>query len=219
MLGTPSFWYFPCMCALVPIGVIWALRPPIAAALSVGPLIASAVLLHYQSGKRFVVWLLCLIAAVSFVLTALRDNRRWKLPLVVSLAFLGTAFCTDRFFTNKMTIKTFQMNVAVDGKAPWGDVGPEWSNGPVPLVLYRRIGTDYCYVAFESRELRDRLAAKDGRSVVVEYNIFRDFGRERSYNVRSVDGILLNTGERVVKDAERFSGQILGGGKTQANCW
>ncbi len=140
-------------------------------------------------------------------------------PLVVSLAFLGTAFCTDRFFTNKMTIKTFQMNVAVDGKAPWGDVGPEWSNGPVPLVLYRRIGTDYCYVAFESRELRDRLAAKDGRSVVVEYNIFRDFGRERSYNVRSVDGILLNTGERVVKDAERFSGQILGGGKTQANCW
>jgi hypothetical protein len=51
----------------------------------------------------------------------------------------------------------------------------------------------------------------------VEYNVFSDFGKERSYNVRSVDGLLLNEGQRTVRDFERFGGQILGSTSTSSN--
>jgi hypothetical protein len=161
-LGVPSFWYLPCVCTLVPIGFVWALKPSIAAPLSVGPLVAAAALIRYQSGIWFAVGATCLIVAIILVFVALRGSRRWKVPMVVSLGFLATAFCTDRLLTNKVTIRTFQMGVALDGKAPWGAVGPAWKDGTPPIVLYRRIGTSYCYVAFESQELRDRLAAKGG---------------------------------------------------------
>ena len=219
LVGAPSFWYFPCFWVLTPLGILWCWRPSLAAALSVGPLVAAAAILRYQSGVWFGLWAACLIAAAIFVVAALRNSRHWKVPLFISLVFLATAFCTDRLFTNKVTIKTFQMGLALDGKAPWGDVGPQGKDGTLPIVLYRRIGTSYCYVALESQELRDRLAAKRGDTVTVEYNVFSDFGRERSYNVRSVDGILLHNGEYVVKDAERFGGQILGDGGRTPNCW
>ena len=101
------------------------------------------------------------------------------------------------------------MYVAINGHTPWGDVGSRWSGDSQPVVLYRRVGDSYCYDAFQSEELRQRLASKDGRTVEVEYNIFRDFGKERSYNVRSVDGFLLNEGQHTVRDFERFGGQIL----------
>ena len=102
------------------------------------------------------------------------------------------------------------MYVALNGRAPWGDVGPEWPDGSAPIVLYRRVGDSYCYDAFKSEELHQRLAPKDGHTVTVDYNIFSDFGKERSYNVRSVDGVLLANGENTLRDFERFGGQILG---------
>jgi hypothetical protein len=49
-------------------------------------------------------------------------------------------------------------------------------------------------------------------------NVFSDFGRTRSYNVRSVDGVLLHDGEHVVKDAERFSGEMLMD-NFSSDCW
>lgn len=111
------------------------------------------------------------------------------------------------------------MDVALDGKAPWGDVTPEWKDGPAPIVLYRRVGTSYCYTAFKSQELHDLLASRSGNTAMVELNVFSDFGRERGYNVRSVDGLLLANGERPVRDAERFGGQILGAGAHEPQCW
>jgi hypothetical protein len=54
----------------------------------------------------------------------------------------------------------------------------------------------------------------------MQINIFKDFGTEHAYNVRSVDGMLLANGHRVVKDAERFGGQILGSsGSSSERCW
>jgi hypothetical protein len=220
LLGSPSFWYFPCACALIPLGFVWWLcRPSLAAGLSVGPLIAAAALLRYLSGLSFAILATCLIAAVIFVLGALRDGPGWKLPLFISLAYLAAVFCTDRLFTNKISVKTFQMGIALDGKAPWGEVSREWKGATPPLVLYRRVGTSYCYTAFESQELRERLAQKHDGTVTVEYNFFSDFGRERSYNVRSVDGILLQNEQHIVRDAERFGGQILTDGIHAPNCW
>lgn len=219
LLGTPSFWYFPCVCALIPLGFVWWFcQPPLAAALSVGPLVAAAALLRFVSGTWFAILAGCLITAVAFVLLALRDSRRWKIPLIISLAYLATAFCTDRLFTSKVKVKTFQMSVALDGKVPWGKVSPEWDDGTPPLVLYRDVNGSYCYTAFRSQELRERLAQKRSDAVRVEYNVFSDFGRTRSYNVRSVDGVLLHDGEHVVKDAERFSGEMLMD-NFSSHCW
>jgi len=54
----------------------------------------------------------------------------------------------------------------------------------------------------------------------MQVNEFKDFGEERGYNVRAVDGLLLANGSQVVRDAERFSGQILGSSETSSqNCW
>ncbi len=219
LLGTPSFWYFPCVCALIPLGFVWWFcQPPLAAALSAGPLVAAVALLRYVSGIWFAILAGCLIAAVAFVVLALRHNRRWRIPLFISLAYLAGAFCTDRLFTSRVKVKTFQMSIALDGKAPWGEVGPEWDDGTPPLVLYREVNGSYCYTAFKSQELRERLAQKRSDTVTVQYNVFSDFGRTRSYNVRSVDGVILHDGEHVVKDAERFGGEMLMD-NFSSHCW
>lgn len=220
LLGAPSFWYIPCTCALIPLGFAWWLcRPSLAAALSVGPLVAVAALLRYLKGAWFATLAACLIIVVILIFVALRNSRGWTLPLFVSLLYLAVAFCTDRLFTNKLTVKAFEMGIALDGKAPWGNVAPDWKDGPAPIVLYRRVGTSYCYTAFKSEGLHDLLASKSGNTATVEYNIFSDFGHERSYNVRSVDGLLFANGKQVIRDAERFGGQILGAGGDSSQCW
>lgn len=219
LLGAPSFWYIPCVCALIPLGFVWWLCPPsLAAGLSVGPLVAAVALVRYLSGMWLAVLVACLIAAVTLILTALRSGGGWKLPLMISLVFLAAAFLTDRLFTSNVKVKTFQMRVALDGKVPWGKIGPEWDDGTPPLVLYRDVSGSYCYTAFRSQELRERLAQKRSNTVNVEYNVFSDFGRTRSYNVRSVDGVLLHDGEHVVRDAERFSGEMLMD-TFSSHCW
>jgi hypothetical protein len=220
LLAAPSFWYFPCVHALVPLGFVWWFcRPSLAAALSIGPLVAAAALTRYLRGTSLAILAACLVAALIFVFAGLRGGRSWKLPLFISIAYLAASFCTDRLFANKVSIKSFQMGVALDGKAPWGEVSPEWQDGTAPIVLYRRVGTSYCYTAFKSQELHDRLAQEHGDTVTVEYNVFSDFGRERGYNVRSVDGVVLANGMHVIKDAERFGGQMLTDGSPAPTCW
>jgi hypothetical protein len=221
--AAPSMWYFFCYCALPAVGIVWLWRPSLAAALSIGPLVSLVALMGYIPGMwaSSRSWAACvilgLIAAAALVVGALRGFRKWQLPVVLSLAFVTSAFATDRLFTHKTSIRSYQMYVAVNGHVPWGDVGPQWSGGSLPVVLYRSVGDGYCYDAFQSEELRQRLSSKDGRTVEVEYNIFSDFGKERSYNVRSVDRLLLNDGQRTVRDFERFGGQILGNTGTSAH--
>lgn len=216
----PSFWYVSCFYALPIVGVLWAWRPRIAAALSCGPLIAVAALLPHLSG----VWLFSGIAGLALallcVILAVEDVRSVRVALGISLIFLCASLLVDRLFTNKVLIRSYQVKIALDGDAPWGTVGPEWSGKDKPIVLYRRAGESYCYVAFNSDELRTLLANKNGKAVEMQMNIFKDFGREHAYNVRSVDGLLLASGHRVVKDAERFGGQILGpSGSSSEKCW
>jgi len=139
----------------------------------------------------------------------LRHAAGWQLPLVISLLFLTCAFTVDRFCTNQVTVRAYQMQVSVNGHAAWGDVGPDSPHGSPPIVLYRRVGEGYCYDAFQSEELRQRLSEKDGESVKVEYNIFTEFGKEYSYNVRSIDGLLLNNAQGTVRQYEQFGGEIL----------
>jgi len=222
LAGIPSWWYFPCFCALPMLSIVWAFKPRIAAGLSVGPLIAAAAWVRYEyvAGPWFWVILCGLVAACLLMATAARNFRSIRIPLSLSLAFLVGAIVTDRLFTDQVSVKSFEVKVALKGDAPWGTVGPEWSDGTKPLVLYRRLGDGYCYVAFKSQELSNRLGERDGATVSMQVNIFKDFGSERGYNVRSVDGVLLATGRKTIKDAERFSGQILSpSGTSTESCW
>ena len=101
------------------------------------------------------------------------------------------------------------MSVAFDGKAPWGDVGPEAEGDPAPTVLYRKLGKSYCYTAFQSPALSSRLK-ESGRSLVnVEYNVFSSFGHEGRHTLRSVDGVPVADGNRTIQDVHEFGGQIL----------
>ena len=219
-VGAPSFWYVPCAYALPVLGLVWAWRPRVAAGLSVGPLASVIGLIRYLPGLWLACGIVCLLTAILIVIVAAKDSHGIWVPLVASLAFVSASFLVDRLFTNKVLIRPYQVQVALDGQAPWGEVGPEWSDETKPIVLYRRVGDTYCYIAFKSAELRDRLATRNGSSVSMQINIFKDFGNERGYNVRSVDGLVLADGQKVVKDAERFGGQILGpANNSSASCW
>jgi len=221
MGAAPSFWYLICFWTFPLIGLLWFWKPDLGAALSIGPLLSLALMLRYFPGmwEFSKVWAsafaVALLSALALVSLALRGFRRWPIPVSMSFLFVTCAFATDRLFTNKITVRSHQMYIAIDGHAPWGDVGDAGTASPV--VLYRRVGAGYCYVAFDSSELRRRLMPKSGQEVVVEYNVFSDFGKERGYNVRSVDGLILANGELVVRDYERSGGRILGPGDAQSS--
>ncbi len=127
----------------------------------------------------------------------------------VILLIIVAGLVTSKVFMNRVSVRTFRMNIAPDGKVPWGEVGPEWENGPAPVVLFRQVGESYCYTALRSPELRDRAIQKSLKSVTVEYNVFRDFGRVRRYTLRTVDGEPFAIGERVIRDTEEFGAQVL----------
>lgn len=222
-LGAPSFWYIPCFYSFPLLAGFWAWRPRVGAALSIGPLISVAVLLHYLSGVWLAIILGCFLTALLCIAVAAKDSGRIGIPLALSFAFLCASFLADRLFTNKIVVRSYQANFSLDRSAPWGAVGSEWEDAIKPIVLYRRVGDGYCYVAFKSTELRDRLANEHRATVPMQINSFKDFGIERGYNVRSVDGLLLADGPKVVKDAERFGGKILDQGvitsSSTNDCW
>ena len=127
---------------------------------------------------------------------------------------------------NRSATRTYQAYVALDGKGPQGIAGPPW-NGPDAVVLYRtgREGV-MCFDGFHSKDLHDRLAAKNGQLVTVEYDTFSDFGKVRGYNVHSVDGMRLANGYHVLREdfaatagvvaSERGNGTFSGG---MNDCW
>lgn len=215
----PSLWYFISFCLIPIIGIVWAWKPQLAAAFSIGPLTSALFLLQYFSGMLEFsrIWACTFIAglvvAATLVFISLRGHVRWLLPAILSYGFVVSAFIVDKWFTNKVSTKTYQMRIALDGKAPWGDVGPEGPDRSAPIVLYRNFGNGYCYDAFQSDELRKRLTAEDRQTVTIVYNIFSDFSKERSYNVQSVDGIVLADGQKLIRDWERSGGQIMGNGE------
>ena len=106
-------------------------------------------------------------------------------------------------------VREYEMNVALDGKAPWGEVGPESKAEQAPTVLYRKVGDSYCYTAFELPSLRDRLERENKSHVTVQYNVFTHLGREGRYTLRSVDGVALALGHRILQKTEESGGQIL----------
>ncbi len=86
-LGALSFWYVLCFCALPMGGVLWAWRPRIAAALSLGPLIAVAALLPYLSGVWLASGITGLATALLCVIITAKNDQSVRVALAISLSF------------------------------------------------------------------------------------------------------------------------------------
>jgi hypothetical protein len=146
-------------------------------------------------------------------------GRALKYVSALILLLIVAGLVTSKAFMNKVSVRTFQMNIAPDGKVPWGEVGPEWENGPAPVVLYRQVGDSYCYTALRSPELRDRAIEKSLKSVTVDYNVFSDFGRARRYTLRTIDGVPFAIGDRVIRATEEFGAQVLMDSNNPSACF
>jgi hypothetical protein len=133
--------------------------------------------------------------------------------VLIVVCVLGSVRAGTRVF-----VRTYRMEVAFNGKAPWGDVGPEVEGEGSPTVLYRRVGNSYCYTAFDSEQLTSLLKREGGKQATVQYNVFSTFGREGKYTLRSINGVLLADGKRTVTQVDQSGGQILLGGDEALSC-
>ncbi len=207
-LAAPRFWFFACACLYTLTAIAWAWRPHVAAALSVGPLLGLASLFRYCDGRCYWTLAIVLVIAGGLLVYALRrkGERTTSIYLiVVSLAVVSLAFGVDRKFTNVMTVSKYEMEWSINAEAPWGEVGPAIEDGQPVVILYRRVADSFCYDAIYSSELRKHLAEQSKRYVTVEYNRFSDFGREGRYDIRSVDGLLINEREWRGRDTAKIS--------------
>ena len=215
LLGAPSFWYFPCAVFWTAFGFVWMIRPLLAAGLSVFPVLAIAVMVveslpnFRQTDVLYRVLLLCVIVALALIAVSFRSPEARKvIPVVISLSLVLAAFAVDRGFTNRLAIHTYSMDWSASGSAPWGNVQTD-EKGQPPVVIYRNIGGGYCYDAVFSPELKAKLTASEKSLVTVEYNVYSDFGHERGYNIRSVDGLVFKDGSHPLRSGESFGGYIM----------
>lgn len=134
----------------------------------------------------------------SFTRSSRMSRKRiWLvvIAIVIACVIVGCWLMADRAGR-----RTYQEYVALDRKGPWGLTNPPW-DGPDAVVLYRTgHNRVVCFDAFHSKDLHDRLAAKNGQLVPVAFDTFSYFGKVLSYNVHSVDGIILANGYHVLRD-------------------
>ena len=149
----------------------------------------------------------------------MRWNRRTRLQYVIAvLAAVIIAGSVIWLNWDRVLVRRYEMSLAFDGKAPWGEVGTESTNAETPTVLYRVVGNGYCYTAFQLPSLRDRLEHENKSHVIVEYNVFTTFGHEGKYTLRSVDGVPLAIGNRVIHETREFGGQMVSGEDETLSC-
>jgi hypothetical protein len=95
---------------------------------------------------------------------------------------------------HQLRIKTIEMQFALNGKAPWGEVYMENVPPAEFVLLYREMPSSFCYVTIQSRYIHDQLVLSKKQKITVEFNKYYDFGHEGGFDVRSVDGVLVNDG-------------------------
>ena len=223
MLATPSFWYIPCALILAAGSPLWK-WPRRGASFTLPPLVAFLIqfivtdhLGWRSSGRCFLVF--AFAAAVAFVLTAIPLALRGfsRRLLVGSLALVMVSLGVDRIFTGKIRTETVSVQWSVNGNVPWGQIALN-DDGSAPVVIYEAFpGGGYCYDAINSPELKQRLVSSGLPTVQATYNKFIDFGRERGYNIGSVDGIVFNRGTKTVRAGWSEGGFVEGDGGNRAN--
>lgn len=219
VLGGLAFFTLCCSLLWAVSGFLWLSRPSFAARMCVFPA------LGIGAGFRWVLWpsyrehfgrpatwldalpLLCVVIALALVVITIWKTAGTFVPFGISLVFMFTAFAADRALIDQAEVHSFSMKWTVDGSAPWGHEDFDEKKGP-PIVLYREYDQGYCYDVLYSDELKRRLIESNKPSVMVEYTVFRDFGRERGYNLRSVDGLVFSQGGREVRAGYAHGGVV-----------
>jgi len=224
--AAPSFWYVPAAILLFVSGFLW-IRPRLGASASL-PL--CLVLLFMMVVIKFWHWpypavldgvagiLLLMIGAVLCLVEVSRPAGHLEtkpFAIVVALIFVG--FIADRAFTNRVEVRSLQMNWVAEGKDPIGDPAELSTKGEKPIYVFTNVPRAVCYDVIFSEPLRQRLAALNKPLVKVEYNEFRTWGRITSYNIRSIAGMQFNQGRNVlIPNPEGFGGTMLTSDKTDA---
>ncbi len=138
----------------------------------------------------------------------------WQIVIVL---LIGGSLACDKTVT-----RSYQAWVALDGKGPLGLTDPPW-DGPDAVVLYRTGHNGVvCFDGFHSKDLHDRLLAKNGKPVIVEYDTFGGSGKVSGYNVLSVDGIMLANGRHVLREDYSAAAGVMRRGEGNASgddCW
>jgi hypothetical protein len=227
LFSASSFWYLPCGILWALSAVVWLIEPLSAPGLCIFPVLGVAVMLlqplsalrHLDRNSDY--WLFSIavpvVLALSLIAFSLRNRNAWKVwAFVASLGLVLISFAVDRLFTNELTVHTYEMSWSINGEAPWGQV-QIGQDGQTPVLVYRKILHGYCYDAVFSPELKSRLIGSKASTVTVEYNTFRDFGRERGYNIHSVDGLVFNDAHRAIREEEGYGGTVLDSG-ANAEC-
>jgi len=223
LLGAPSFWYLIASGCLVLGGLGGFFSTAFAGYFGL-PAIAmlSAAMLQldvwHKDSLAFLFSLGLAWVATLIALAVSRDSFKSKglRYAVTSLAVLGAGFGVDRAFTNKIKVHTFEMSWAIGINDPLG-TGPESVDGQTKVVVYRRDQGFTCYDSIYSNELAQYLERNHNPTVRVEYEVFYDFGKDRAYNVRSIDGLLITKeGHPVLQTKDGFGGTIGNGNVTGA---
>jgi len=149
------------------------------------------------------------LAACSWYVRCRSQRDQTCRPLVYALVcVVALSFAIDRLFTNKVQIRTLQMSYSLDGSTPWADDTQRDAQGKPPVLVFVRTSDGYCYDAVFYQPLIDKLKSTHPDEVQVQYNLFSDFGKERSYNIRSVAGVMLNDENHEIVQHDGYGGTI-----------
>jgi len=103
LLGTPSFWYFPCAVLWALSGFAWLTVPSWAPGLSVFPVFGMAVMMvqtlpnFRQTDSIYRILLLCVVIALVLIAASFRIKEARKiLPVAVSFGIVLSVFVIDR---------------------------------------------------------------------------------------------------------------------------
>lgn len=214
--AAPSFAFYHCAILLTLSAFFWK-WPRRAAAFSFPFVCVFAYCLyvleiwHWAGNASTSIGLFCIVT-ILFVpcsIVLLLDRIDWK-PMVAGGLLVTISFAVDRIWTNKVEIRSIEMGWTADGETPWGgDAQRDAGNRP-PVIVYVQAGGGYCYDAIFYEPLKVRLKQLGKSKIVVQYNVFKDFGSERGYNIRSVEGFQFNDAKKsLIQDLEGYGGNIL----------
>jgi hypothetical protein len=119
----------------------------------------------------------------------MKRKAKWRFVIALLILSVGLGYSYLRLI-HLPHWTSYQANVALD--RTWEPQASRPSDMPNAVLLFRtgRNGV-ICHDAFPSEELHDRLLAKNGHAVTVEYEILPIHDKTRFYRVHSVDGMIL----------------------------
>jgi len=223
LLGLPSFWWLIATAILIVAALAGSFSSAAFTGLAIPALtaitIASIPLDLWQ--KASVLFLLVPLgslwagAITSAYLSRSRRAIVWRL-VAVSCVLLAAGFGVDRVFTNQIKVHSYEMQWTTGGGGPID--GPSQKGGERRVVIYRHDSGAVCYDAIYSTELAEYVRNLDKPRLHVEYEGFYDFGKERGYNVRSIEGKLITKGAHPVLHTADGEGGVLEGLDSRGGC-